>query len=156
MGAGPLTPEQARAAIAEATAARAPMRGSDRVFAVRLFALAAATVGLAALLALFGLLPPWMGPIEGLLAGVGLGGAVVLVLAAQTRQRAQTREGKRIFLTTVVIWVVWAEVVQEFSFRSDWMFHGLPQVVRGGHLLVSALIAVVPLLIGALMLGRRR
>lgn len=96
------------------------------------------------------------GPIEGLLAGVGLGGAVVLVLAAQTRQRAQTREGKRIFLTTVVIWVVWAEVVQEFSFRSDWMFHGLPQVVRGGHLLVSALIAVVPLLIGALMLGRRR
>ena len=156
MGAGPLTPEQARAAIAEATAARAPMRGSDRVFAVRLLALAAATVGLAALLALFGLLPPWMGPIEGLLAGVGLGGAVVLVLAAQTRQRAQTREGKRIFLTTVVIWVVWAEVVQEFSFRSDWMFHGLPQVVRGGHLLVSALIAVVPLLIGALMLGRRR
>jgi len=132
------------------------MRGSDRVFAVRLFALAAATVGLAALLALFGLLPPWMGPIEGLLAGVGLGGAVVLVLAAQTRQRAQTREGKRIFLTTVVIWVVWAEVVQEFSFRSDWMFHGLPQVVRGGHLVVSALIAVVPLLIGALMLGRRR
>ena len=156
MGAGPLTPEQARAAIAEATAARAPVRGSDRVFAVRLLAFAGATVGLAALIAIFGLLPAWMGPLEGMLAAAGLAAAVVLVLMVSTRQRAYSRGGNRLFLAIILVWVFWGEAVLQGSFRSGWMAPSLPHVVRGLHFIFTACIAVVPLLIGALMLGRRR
>jgi len=150
------TPDEARVAIAEAAAAQEPVRSSDRMFAPRLLALAVATVGLAALISIFTVLPAWMGPIEGLLAGLGLAGAVVLVVTAEMRQHAFTRGGNRLFLGSLLAFVLWGEVVQRWTFTSGWLGYGLPHLVRGWHLILSALIAVVPLLIGALLFGRRR
>jgi hypothetical protein len=150
------TPDQARAAIAEAAAAQQPVRSSDRIFAPRLLALAAATVGLTALISVFTVLPAWMGPIEGILAGVGLTGAVVLVVTTQMRQHAYTRRGNRLFVAILLVWMLWGEVVLQGSFHSDWLAHSLPPVVRSFHFVVTSVIAVVPLLVGALLFGRRR
>jgi len=150
------TPDRARAAIAEAAAAHQPVRSSDRIFAPRLLALAGATVGLAALISVFTVLPAWMGPIEGLLAGLGLAGAVVLVVTIQMRQHAYTRGGNRLFVATLLVWAIWGELVFQGSFHSDWLAHSLPHLVRSFHFILSALIAVVPLLAGALLFGRRR
>ncbi len=150
------TPDEARAAVAEAAAAQDPVRNSDRVFAPRLLALAAATVGLTALISVFTVLPAWMGPIEGLLAGLGLTGAVVLVVSAQMRQHAYARAGNRLFAATPLVWIVWAEIVFQGSFRSNWMAYGLPHLVRMSQFVLSSVIAVVPLLVGAILFGGRR
>lgn len=150
------TPDEARAAIAEAAAAQQPVRSNDRVFALRLLSLAAAMVGLTAMISVFTLLPNWMGPIEGLMAGVGLTGAVLLVVTVSMRQHAFTRGGKRLFTITLLVWIFWAEVVFQGSFRSDWLAYQLPYLVRSLHFILSSVIAVVPLLVGALLFGRRR
>src|SRR4029077_6864344 len=129
---------------------------SDRMFAPRLLALAAATVGLAALISIFTVLPAWTGPIEGVLAGVGLAGAVVLVVNIQMRQRAYTRGGNRLFAAVLLVWILWGKAVLQGSFHSGWLAHSLPHLVRSLHFVLSAVLAVVPLLVGAILFGRRR
>ena len=150
------TPGQARAAIAEAAAARAPLRTSDRLFAQRLLAFAAATVGLAAVLAVFGSLPSWLGLVGGVVVIGGFAGAVIMVVWVQMRQHAYTRVGNRLFLAVLLLWVFWGQAVLQFSFHSAWMDHALPQFIRGLHFVLSAGIGVVPLLVGALLFGWRR
>jgi hypothetical protein len=156
MGVAEPGPEQAQAALAEAAAAREQVVGSDRAFAPRLLALAAATVCLAALLVVFTQLPAWTGPLQGILAGLGLAAAVVLVASAQLRQHAYTRAGNRLFVAILLVWIIWGEAVLQFSLHSGWLDHRMPHLIRDLHFIAGAVLGVLPLLIGAVLFWRRR
>lgn len=156
MGVGEPGPAEAHAALAEAAAARMEVAGSDRGFAPRLLALAAGTVFLAALITLFTALPAWTGPVQGVMIGLGIAFAAGLVVLTSRRQRAYTPFANRLFVGVLLIWIFWGEIVLQFSFHSDWLDVRLPLLVKGLHLMISAAVAVVPLLGGALLFWRRR
>ncbi len=100
-------------------------------------------------------LPSWTGPVQGVLAGVAIVGAVLLTTAAQRRQHAFSRAGNRLFVTILLFWIVWAEVVWQVSTRSDWLSVGLPRPLRGVHFVLTAVVGVWPLLVGAVIFRLR-
>ena len=150
------TPEEARAALVEAARAEAPVRSGDRVFAVRLLALAVAVVLASILIVVMVALPSVLGPVEGVIAGLGIAGAAVLVVAAQRRQHAFTRAGNRLFTATLIFWIFWGEAIWEASTHSDWIAYTLPRPVRALHFVLTAVVIVVPLLAGAVVFRFRR
>lgn len=149
------TPEEARAALAEVCAAERAVRSSDRVFQTRLLAFAGATIGLMLVLVVVGSLPNWLAPVAGFIVPAAFAAIAVAVISLQMRQRAYSPTGNRIFVVTVLVWLVWGLAVMQFSAHSGWWVPQ-PRLQRGWHFLVSALVGVVPLLVGAWLLGRRR
>jgi hypothetical protein len=156
MSAGEPTPEEARTAIAEAAKARLPVRSSDRLFAVRLFAIAASVVLASIVIVFLTSLPPVLGPVEGVIAGLTLALALFLTVAAAARQRAFTRAGNRLFTATLLLFIVWAEVVWQAATHSDWLSYTQARPLRALHFVLMAVIAVVPLLAGAVVFRFRR
>lgn len=150
------TPEEARKAIEQAAKAVAPVRSEDRLFAVRLYALSASVILLSIVILFLVWLPPWVGPLEGVMAGLALVATVLLVFAAERRQHAFTRAGNRLFVFTLLFWILWAEVVWQMSVHSDWLSFTQPRAVRELHFVLTAIIGVVPLLAGAVVFRFRR
>lgn len=150
------TPSEADAAIAQAARAAAPVRTEDRLFAVRLFTLAISVVALSIVIVLIVATPAWLGPLQGAIAMLALAAAVLLVLAAERRQHAFTRAGNRLFTATLGFWLVWAEVVWQFSTHSDWLSFAQPRPARAAHFVLTAVLAVIPLLAGAVVFRFRR
>ena len=150
------TPQDAKTAIVEAERALAPMRAQDRIFAVRLLALAGTVIALSIVIVVLGSLPAWLGPALGVVAGVSIALAVVVVVAAERRQHAFTRAGNRLFIAVLVVWFVWGEIVWQTGMHSDWLAYSLPRPQRALHFVLTAVIGVVPLVGGAVVFRLRR
>jgi len=149
------SPEEARAAVEHAARAAAPVRSEDRIFAIRLYALAMAVIALSIVIVFLGSLPSWTGPIQGVVAGLAIVGAALLTIDAQRRQHAFSRAGNRLFVAILLFWIVWAEVVWQVSTRSDWLSVGLPRPIRGLHFVLTAVVGIWPLLAGAVIFRLR-
>lgn len=150
------TPQDAQTAVVEAERALASMRAQDRIFAVRLLALAATVIALSIVIVVLSSLPAWLGPALGVVAGVAIALAVVVVVAAERRQHAFTRAGNRLFIAVLVVWFVWAEFVWQAATHSDWLAYSLPRPQRALHFVLTAVIGVVPLVGGAVVFRLRR
>lgn len=156
VGAGEPNPEEARAAIAQAARAEVPVRSQDRLFAIRLFALASSVVFASILIVGLVAMPSVLGPLEGILAGLGIAAGILMVVAAGRRQQAFSRSGNRLFVATLLFWILWAEVIWQGSWHSDWLAYALPHAVRALHFVLTAVVMVVPLLAGAVVFRFRR
>jgi hypothetical protein len=148
--------DEARAAIAMAAEAEAAVRSSDRLYRSRLLVIAGVTVALAIVVELLGSMPNWLGSIEAMVSGLAIAGATAAMVFSQMRQRAYSRSGKRWFSATLVVWVVWGNFVLRWAAESGWIGYEQPPLARGWHFVLCAMVATVPLLVGALLIGRRR
>jgi hypothetical protein len=144
------TKRDAEAALAEAARHAAWLRRTDDRYRLVLLALAAVYVAMALLV----LVPP-MGP-----PGLDVRLAVPAVLAcglvasvvALARMRARGRRGEAWFGGSIAAFSIWNAVVISISSASGWWGHGTPAV----HFTVSAVVAVVPLVAGAALMGWNR
>lgn len=149
-------PQEAAAAIAEAGRAAGPVQAEDRLFAIRLVAIAAVVILCSIVIVFLTSLPAYLGPLEGVIAGLALAGAALLIVASAARQHAFSRAGNRLFTATLLFWILWAEVVWQAGWHSDWMTHAQPQAARALHFVVMAVVMVTPLLAGAVVFRFRR
>jgi hypothetical protein len=158
MGMQQPTAAEAREAIARAAEARAAVRSADRLFRTWLLAIAGATVALTLLVEVMTLLPRWgvLGPVEGLIVNGALVGAIFVFVTIEARQRAYSRGAKLWFSATIFVFVIWGLYVERWSLGSGWIAYQLPPLVRTWHVALSAVVATIPLLLSAWLIGRRR
>ncbi len=150
------TPEAARSAVAEAEACRAVVRASDRHFAAALLALAGVWVAGSVLIVVmpsYGM-PAWVGPLEGLAVGLFLAVSVAIVVGVKGRQHAYTRTGNLIFLGSIVGAVFFSGAVRSVAIDVGWTVPGDP--LRGLHFVLTTVISVTPMLMGAMIIVLRR
>jgi hypothetical protein len=152
------TAAEAREAIARAAEAKAAVRRADRQFRPRLLAIAGVIVGFALLVEVFRWLPRWgvMGPVEGLIVNGAMVGAIFVVVTIEARQRAYSRGARLWFSATIFVFIMWGLNVERWSFSSGWMAYQLPPLVHTWHAALSAVVATIPLLLSALLIGLRR
>jgi hypothetical protein len=144
-----LTPQEARAALADAGNQAARLRRSDRQFRSILLGLAATYV-VGALLV--GLYPKGGSRFAGIALIVILVGGFIGMLYLLLRIRAYSRRG--------ILWFTWSAAA--FSFWNAAVI-GVSEVTRwwgphqpGTHFTVSAIIAAIPLVVAAWLIGRWR
>jgi hypothetical protein len=144
-----LTPQEARAALADAGNQAARLRRSDRQFRSILLGLAATYV-VGALLV--GLYPHGGSRFAGIALIVILVGGFIGMLYLLLRIRAYSRRG--------ILWFTWSAAA--FSFWNAAVI-GVSEVTRwwgphqpGTHFTVSAIIAAIPLVVAAWLIGRWR
>ena len=144
-----VTPLEARAALGDANERAAQVRGTDTQF--RLILLVLAGIDLAAAL-LMGLFPEGRSPLAGItLLGVFVGG-LLAGLVLLWRVRAYSRRGLRFFTWSCAAFTWWNAAVMGMSVVSGWWGPHQP----GTHFSVSAIIAAIPLLVAAWLVGRWR
>jgi hypothetical protein len=114
------------------------------------------TVALAIVIVGLASLPNWLGPVKAVLVGLALAGAAFAVVSAQMRQRAYSRSGKRWFVAIQLVWVVWGMLVLQWAVQSGWIASDQPPLARDWHFVSVAVAATIPLLLGALVIGRGR
>jgi len=140
------TREEARAALAEASAQTSRVRRTDNQFRLILAGLALAYMA--------------EGVLVGLVRGRWIGLAVLLVLVAvlvgsialMWRMLAFSRSGPRNFALAAVAFTWWNAAVVGVSMASGWWApHQL-----SFHFTISAVVAAIPLLVAALLIGRGR
>ncbi|MGA7910068.1 MAG: hypothetical protein WB682_02970 [Candidatus Dormiibacterota bacterium] len=150
------TPEGARSALTEVELRRAAVNASDRLFQPALIVLAGLWVAGMALIVVMPSrgIPGWVGPIEGIAVEGLLGGGLVAFLLLLGRQRARSRTGSVIFGASIAAWLFLNSWVHVLGSNAGWYLPGDP--LRGPHFVLTAVIAVAPLLVGALVVGRRR
>jgi hypothetical protein len=148
MGDAAPTPEQARAALAEAEGRARGVRRSDGQFRFILLALAATYLGVAVVAGLH----PRGGPLAGppILAIYAVGVALLVVLFR--RVRAYTKQGVLRFSLYCSGFTIWNAAVIGVSLASRWFGPNQP----GWHFTVSAAVASIPLVVAALLLAPRR
>ena len=150
------SPEVAKSALTEVQARRTAVRASDRLYQPALIVLAGTWVALITLIALMSAvrIPPWMGPIEGYAVAGLLAVGLAAYLSLVGHVRAHSRAGNVIFRTSLATWgfMIWG--IPALGFRAGWL--GPEDLLRGAHIVLVGIISVTPLLLGALLLGRRR
>ncbi|HEV2475000.1 MAG TPA: hypothetical protein VGX22_00575 [Candidatus Dormibacteraeota bacterium] len=142
------TRDEARAAVAEATAAASAVRSSDRYFLVVLLVLATGYLAAMLVLAQFRLLSPFFIWLVCLL----LAPMMFAVRSWQRRQQLAFTAAARVAFEAAgwsfVVWnailITWAAHAGWLGTRSDW------------HSVVVSVASVVPLLAGIAYIGRRR
>jgi hypothetical protein len=146
---GDVTPQEARAALADAKNRAAEVRRTDTQFRSILLVLAAIDLGAAVLMGLF----PRGGSqfagitLVGILVGGLLGGLFLL-----WRVRVYSGRGLRLFTWSCAAFTWWNAAVVGVSVVSGWWGPHQP----GTHFSVSAIIAAIPLLTAAWVVGRWR
>lgn len=141
------TPQDARASLDEAAKQAAGLRRADSAFRPILLALAATYLALAVLLSI----NPRGGNVligDGVLITYAAGVAVTFYLA--WRIRAWSRVGTVWLVASTLGFTLWNLAVIWASIASGWWGPHQP----GLHFGASALVAVIPLLVGAWRLGR--
>ena len=142
------TSEEARIALAEASGRAAGVRRTDKQFRWILLALAAVYLAGSAIVALF----PHGGS---RLAGIALvgtfAGGLVGIFVLFWRMRAFSRTGPVWFAWAAAGFTWWNAAVCGVSLVTGWWGPHQP----GTHFSVSALVAVLPLLAAAWLIGRR-
>jgi hypothetical protein len=142
------TPEEARAALAEAAGRAVGVRRSDGQFRLTLLALAATYLAIAVVAGLH----PRGGPLAGppILAIYAVGVALVVVLFR--RVRAYTKKGVLRFSLYGFGFTIWNSAVIGLSLASGWLGPNQP----GWHFTVSAAVASIPFFVAAWLLAPRR
>ena len=150
------TPEAARSALAEANARNAVVRASDRLFQPALLVLAGMWIAGSILIAVMPSsgAPAWVGPLEGVAVVLFLTVGIVAFALVKGRQRAYSRTGNIVFSVSILAWLVWTVAERSLSYGAGWVAPGDP--MRAEHFVFNAVISVAPLLVGALVVGRRR
>jgi hypothetical protein len=143
-----LTPEQARAAIQEVGTRAAEVRRSDLQLSWILQALAGAYLGIAAV---GSAAPDRRGGFLAVMFVIILASVAAVVVLIGLRIRAYTRIGLRIFVITAVIFNVWNAATAAVSIGTRFWATSQPSY----HFAISALIATIPLLVGAAIIWRR-
>lgn len=146
------TPQEARAAVAEIGQLKATVQNADRLFRPTLLAFAAASVGLRVAMVV---LPAVAGVAGSIAVNLVLIAAVALVVLTQRRQRAYSRRGNLVFRASLLSWVVWTALVTSWTYNIVWSVP-LDQLQRDLYWVASALVSIVPLILGAIVVGRRR
>jgi hypothetical protein len=144
-----MTPEEARAALADAGNQATGLHRTDRQFQAILLLIAAIYLGIAVLVGLF---PHGGVPLVGaavLTIFVGGSGAAFLLF---WRIRAYSRRGIRWFTWSAFGFTLWNAAIAGASSATGWWGPHQP----GFHFSISAALAVLPLLIAAWLLGRWR
>lgn len=144
-----MTPEEARAALADAGNQATGLHRTDKQFRGILLWIAAMYLGIAVLVGLF---PRGGVPLVGaavLAIFVGGAGAAALLL---WRVRAYSRRGIRWFTWSAFGFAVWNAAISAASTLSGWWGPHQP----GFHFSISAAVAVLPLIIAAWLVGRWR
>lgn len=99
-------------------------------------------------------IPPWVGPIEGYAVAGLLAVGLAAYLSLVDRVRAHSRAGNVIFRTSLATWGFMIAGIPSLGYRAGWLVPEDP--LRGPHFVLIGTISVTPLLLGALLLGRRR
>ena len=142
------TPEQARAALAEAEGRALGVRRSDGEFRFILLALVVIYVAIGVVIGLHPRGGPFAGPV--VLAIFVAGAALTAVLFR--RVRAYSKPGILRFSLYLSGFGIWNAAVISVSFVSGWFGPNQP----GWHFTVSAAVASLPLLLAAWLLAPRR
>ncbi len=143
------TPQEAQAALAEASAKAARVRRADRRFRWILLSIAAIYLVVAAVMSA----SPWRrgGTSPGLAVSVivivGLVGTILLI----TTIRAYSRAGVVWFTFAAAAFTWWNAIVSFVSIATGWWGPQQPSY----HFGVSALVGVIPLVVAAWLIGRR-
>jgi hypothetical protein len=150
------TAHEAEAALAEVDRHRAAINASDRLFQPALLVLAGLWV---AGMTLIVVMPrvgvgDWFGPIEGFAVEGLLGAGLVAFFLLLGRQRARSRTGSVIFGASIACWILTMDGIHVLGSNAGWYVPGDP--LRAWHFVLSAVISVAPLLVGAVLVGRRR
>jgi hypothetical protein len=150
------TPTGARSALTEVEQRRAAVNASDRLFQPALIVLAGLWV---AAMTLIVLMPAaragdWFGPVEGFAVEGLLGAGLVAFLLLLGRQRARSRTGNVIFGASIGGWLMTMNGIHLLGSNAGWYVPG--DRLRAWHFVLTAVISVAPLLVGALVVGRRR
>jgi hypothetical protein len=142
------SPEDARASLQEAGSRAATIRRTDSRFKPILLLITAAYLVIGALVSAS---PRGGNAFVGVAVIVtflaGFGGALYLML----RMKAWSRTGILWFVWSVALFVLWNSAVIWVSFVTGWWARNSPGIHFGG----SVLVAVIPLIVAAWLLGRR-
>ena len=143
------TQQQARGALTEAANQASRIRGSDRQFRTVLIGIAAIYLMLGILV---GLPREWRSGFEGIAVLViflgGMAGSLLLIW----RIRAYSRIAMRRFILSCAAFTLWNVIVAQVSVATGWWARNQPS----SHFTVSAVVASVPLLVAAWMMGSSR
>jgi hypothetical protein len=143
------TPEQARAALAEVHSRSAEVARSGSRYRFILLALAAANIGLGVVVGLNGRGGSVIADIAIL---VLFGGAIAVAVYVFWRVRAYSKASQARFAVSAFAFCLWNVAVAGVSSWSGWWGPQQPSA----HFTASAAVASIPLLVTALLLGRRR
>jgi cell division protein FtsX len=145
----PPTPQEAKAALAEASSQAARVRRADHQFRWFLLGVAAAYVGGSAIISTSprpgGSAVAWIALLAFLIAWM------VAFIAFGLRIRAYSRRGFLYFLGAYAAFVVWDAIVNGVSLGSRFWSPLEPSY----HLVISEAVGVIPLIVAAWLIGRR-
>lgn len=144
-----VTPQEARVALADARNQAAGVHRSDKQFRFVLLGIAAIYVVAAVLVGLF---PRGGSRFAGVALIVSFVAGSVGTLLLLLRIRAYSRRGILWFTWSAVLFTIWNSAVVGVSITSGWW--GPHQ--SGIHFSISVIVAVIPLLVAAWLVGRWR
>jgi hypothetical protein len=144
-----VTPLEARAALVDANERAAQVRGTDTQF--RLILLILAGIDLVAAL-LMGLFPHGGSIFAGITLLAVFAGGLLAGLILLLRARAYSRRGILFFTWSCAAFTWWNAAVVGVSVASGWWAPHQPAT----HFSASAVIAAIPLLVAAWLVGRWR
>jgi hypothetical protein len=144
-----VTPQEARAALADAGDQATGVRRTDQQFRPILLGIAAMDLGIALLVSLF---PHGGSRIAGIALMVIFVGGLIGTLLLVLRIRAYSRRGILLFAGSAFGFSFWNLAVIGVSIASGWF--GPHQL--GIHFFASAIIGALPLLVAAWLVGRWR
>jgi hypothetical protein len=142
------TQPQAETTLAEASKQASWASRADRQFRPILLGIAALYLAVGVLVGL----RPGGGPIAGIALIVVMAGGLAGSLALLWRIRAYTRWGSARFGLSALAFIIWNGVVMVVSGASGWWGKDQPAI----HFTISAVIAALPLVVAAGLIGRRR
>jgi CDP-diglyceride synthetase len=144
------SPDEARAALDEAARHAERLRTEDQRLRLVLVVIAVAYVTAGFLLGIPRLERPAVNP--GLtLLGV-IGGCIVVCVVLLRGMRAASKRGTTRYFSSIAAFGVWNVTVLTVSIASGWWRSGAP----GYHFTVTTVVASVPLVVAAALMGSRR
>ncbi len=144
-----LTAEQARAALDEAGMRAAQVHRNDRQLCWMLLLVAAAYLGAGVVMSLS---PREGRSFAGPAVVVMLAAAIVAAVVIGLRIRAYGRASMIMYFVSIIAFNLWNSAIVSASIATRFWASGQPSY----HFGLSVMVAIIPLLIGALLIGRRR
>jgi hypothetical protein len=144
------SPEEARAALDQAERHADRLRLEDQRLRLVLVVIAVVYVALGFLLALPRVQQPAINPGITLVGLIG-GGSVACVILLRGL-RAASRRGMVRYFQAITAFVIWNVAVMAVSTATGWWGTGVP----GLHFTASMVVAAVPLVVAAVLMGSRR
>ena len=141
--------EEAQAAVEQAARHVERLRLEDQRLRLVLVVIAVVYVAAGFILALPGLQPTFNPAFS--LVGV-MGGGIVACVVLLRSMRAASRRGMTRYFLSITAFAIWNATVMVVSIATGWWGFGMP----GFHFTVSAVVAAVPLVAAAVLMGSRR